>query len=164
MQPHLGDVRGNRAVLGNASPAETSSAFVWRGDLPRSGNSPTGPFTLLPTIPASMLQPALAAAFPPGDFRAAADQAGARGGLLVGSGRGIRVHLVIVQRSQDALYAQLTSRPWQEAVTVIWDRRLYDRRRVAHQGGRRHGDRRRSPPVAWGALGVLVVSCEDAPS
>ena len=39
-------------------------------------------------------------------------------------GRGLRVHLVIVERREDGLYARLTSRPWREAVTVIWDRRL----------------------------------------
>jgi hypothetical protein len=83
-------------------------------------------------------------------------------GAEVGSDGGSRVHLVIVQRSQDALYARLTSRPWQEAVTVIWDRRLYERRRAAHQGGRRHGERRRSPPGPWGALGFLVVPRADA--
>jgi hypothetical protein len=83
-------------------------------------------------------------------------------GAEVGSDGGSRVHLVIVQRSQDALYARLTSRPWQEAVTVIWDRRLYERRRAAHQGGRRHGEWRRSPPSPWGALGFLVVPRADA--
>lgn len=74
------------------------------------------------------------------------------------------MHLVIVQRREDALYARLTARPWREAVTVIWDRRLDERRRAAHQGGRRHGDRRRALPPAWGALGFLVVPREAAPS
>jgi hypothetical protein len=88
---------------------------------------------------------------------------GARGGGLVGSGGGCRVHLVIVQRGQDALYARLTSRPWREAVTVIWDRRLYERRRAVHQGGRRHGDRRRAPPDTWAVLGFLVAQPEKSP-
>jgi hypothetical protein len=76
------------------------------------------------------------------------------------------VHLVIVQRREDALYARLTSRPWREAVTVIWDRRLYERRRAASltPADQRHGDRRRAPPDAWGVLGFLVVPCEEAPS
>jgi len=76
------------------------------------------------------------------------------------------VNLAIVDRREDALYARLTSRPWREAVTVIWDRRLSERRRtvVPAPGGRRHGERRRAPPDAWGVLGLLVVPSEDAPA
>jgi hypothetical protein len=74
------------------------------------------------------------------------------------------VYLVIVDRSQDALYARLTSRPWREAVTAIWDRRLYERRRAAHHGDRRRADRRRAPPNTWAVLGFLMVPCEDTPA
>jgi hypothetical protein len=76
------------------------------------------------------------------------------------------VNLAIVDRREDALYARLTSRPWREAVTVIWDRRLSERRRTVlpTPGGRRHRERRRAPPDAWGVLGLLVVPSEDAPA
>jgi hypothetical protein len=32
----------------------------------------------------------------------------------------LQKHLVIVRRNEDALYAQLTSHPWREFVTVTW--------------------------------------------
>src|SRR5437867_4207429 len=58
-------------------------------------------------------------------------------------------YLVIVRRSEDALYAQLTSPSWQEAeITVIWDRRHGERRTTAPRafGFRRRAERRRAPP------------------
>ena len=71
----------------------------------------------------------------------------------------LQKHLVIVRRKEYALYAQLTSHPWREFVTVTWGRRQGERRMTAERtpGDRRHGDRRRAPPDTWTAVGFLVV-------
>jgi hypothetical protein len=41
------------------------------------------------------------------------------GHMAVGSSSMLQKHLVIVRRKEDALYAQLTSQPWREFVTVM---------------------------------------------
>jgi hypothetical protein len=75
-------------------------------------------------------------------------------------------HVVIVRRKEDALYAELTSRPWREVVTVTWGRRQGDRRMSTElpPGDQRHGDRRRAPPDTWTLVGFVVVSDPGATS
>lgn len=73
-------------------------------------------------------------------------------------------HLVVVQSGKLALYTRLSSRPWPAEVTVIWDRRQGQRRRRTTQPpdvDLRHGDRRRTLPATWSALGFLMVPGED---
>lgn len=71
--------------------------------------------------------------------------------------------LVVVRRGERDLYERLVTIA-RASVTVVWDRRLADRRKTASTAApdRRRQDRRQSPSSTWGQ-GFLVVQFETAP-
>jgi hypothetical protein len=78
--------------------------------------------------------------------------------------RRVPLRLVVVQRDQPAVYTRLTVMARDDA-TVIWDRRVGDRRTAIHPAA---ADRRRQPrrgplPTTWTVLGFLVAQPGKAP-
>jgi hypothetical protein len=75
------------------------------------------------------------------------------------------MHLVVVQRGEQALYTRLTAQPWTGGVRVIWDRRGGERRTTGQPArvDRRRRDRRGPPPDTWEAMGFRMVHQLDAP-
>jgi hypothetical protein len=71
--------------------------------------------------------------------------------------------LVVVRRGERDLYERLAAIA-RDNVTVVWDRRQSERRKVDGPAGteRRRQDRRQPPSPTWGTLGFLVVQFTDA--
>jgi hypothetical protein len=65
--------------------------------------------------------------------------------------------LVVVRRGESDLYERLTAIARDE-VSVVWDRRLAERRTASRPPSvdRRRGDRRRPTPATWARLGFLL--------
>jgi hypothetical protein len=77
--------------------------------------------------------------------------------------RRVPPRLVVVRRDHPAVYARLTAMARRDA-TVIWDRRVRDRRTAVRPAvvDRRRQSRRGAPPDTWRVLGFVMVQREDA--
>jgi hypothetical protein len=71
--------------------------------------------------------------------------------------------LVVVRRGERDLFEQLTAIA-RANITVLWDRRLAERRTMARPAtvDRRQQDRRRGSSTTWTTLGFVVIPLEDA--
>ena len=71
--------------------------------------------------------------------------------------------LVVVRQGERDLFEGLTAIA-RDTVTIVWDRRLTERRTASQPATaeRRRQDRRQPPPSTW-ALGFLVLQFEDSP-
>ena len=67
--------------------------------------------------------------------------------------------LMVVRRGADDRFRFLREAFASEPVTIIWDRRMAERRRGGSrrpEGERRFQERRRPPPATWTALHFVV--------
>jgi CheY-like chemotaxis protein len=76
-------------------------------------------------------------------------------------------YLAVVRRGSAAMFVALDTRLADGGLSVVWDRRLAERRRrvEAVTGERRAGERRGPPPASWGWPGLVIVDAmpDDEP-